>query len=81
VRCVKEIVEMAIKHFGLTGLLRIGTWMHCESILTKIARFLIKNTEKRQITLQMITHIWRRARRYYRDFLKISFSTNLTVEK
>jgi hypothetical protein len=65
VRFVEKIVETTIEHFGLTGLLRIGTWMHCEYILTKIARLLIKNTDKQQITLQMITHIGRRARRYY----------------
>jgi hypothetical protein len=65
VRFVKEIVETTIEHVGLTGLLRIGTWMHVEYILTKIARFVIKNTDKQQITLQSITHIWRRTRCYY----------------
>jgi hypothetical protein len=65
VRFVEKIVETTIEHFELTGLLRIGTWMHVEYILTKIARFLIKNTDKQQMTLPMITHIWSRTSRYY----------------
>jgi hypothetical protein len=32
VRFVEEIVETAIEHFGLTGLLRIVTWMHVGAI-------------------------------------------------
>ncbi|MDR1384174.1 MAG: hypothetical protein LBJ67_10070 [Planctomycetaceae bacterium] len=45
VRFVEKIVETTIEHVGLTGLLRIGTWMHFEYILTKIARFGTKNTD------------------------------------